>query len=63
MKIEVPPKAHIQMLQEYVHRLEHALVFFRKPLAYAQADNDEFYATAIEAEDSLVRRMNKGRSQ
>lgn len=56
MAIEVDDKTRAEMLQEYVHRLEHALCYFRFPAHYAQRNNDEFFCTAIEAERSLIHR-------
>ena len=48
-----------QMLQEYVHRLEEALCYFYKPTQYAQMNNNEFFATAIEAAHAYNHRSRR----
>lgn len=61
MAIDLDDKTRAEMLQEYVHRLEHALCYFRFPHHWAQMDNDEFYATAIEAEMNHRYRSTRGK--
>jgi hypothetical protein len=53
-----------QLLQEYVHKLEEAICYFRWPMTYAYADqrkNEEYFATSLQARDSYTHRLKQGK--